>query len=287
MKIALFSDIHLETKPQSKWRFRSGVVDLIILAGDIHSKARGVQWAIDTFDCPVLYIPGNHEGYGSHWQNTITKMREIAKGSHVHILNNDEIIIKGVRFLGSTLWTAFDAYKDSATAMSEAGKGRDVYSTGMREYKYIRTGAYRKIIPQDTKSWCIQSKRWLLNKFKEQFNGPTIVITPHAPILECLGRKPSHYLDASYVNDWQEGVDKSNASAWFFVHTHHHMHLYIGKTFLGTNPVGYEGEYIDDTYKDYIFELDNEGFIAPNKIDKPILTSEKIITEKDVRRGKY
>ncbi len=39
--------------------------DVVVLAGDIHTKDRGLKQAIEDIKVkPVVYIPGNHEFYG-------------------------------------------------------------------------------------------------------------------------------------------------------------------------------------------------------------------------------
>lgn len=60
MRIHLLSDLHNEFdlfEPEVR------DADVVILAGDINVKTRGVEWAKNTFTCPVLYVPGNHEFY--------------------------------------------------------------------------------------------------------------------------------------------------------------------------------------------------------------------------------
>lgn len=63
MRIYLLSDLHLEFEP-----FEPPVMDadVVVLAGDIHMKGRCVDWAVEVFSCPVLYIPGNHEYCSGH-----------------------------------------------------------------------------------------------------------------------------------------------------------------------------------------------------------------------------
>lgn len=60
MRIHLLSDLHLGNLSS----FEPSILDadVVLLAGDIHIKGRGVDWA-EVFSCPVLYIPGNHEYY--------------------------------------------------------------------------------------------------------------------------------------------------------------------------------------------------------------------------------
>ena len=61
MKIQIYSDLHLEF---ARFDPAPSDADVVILAGDIDIKSRGVSWANDTFQCPVIYVCGNHEYYG-------------------------------------------------------------------------------------------------------------------------------------------------------------------------------------------------------------------------------
>ena len=61
MRIHVLSDLHLEFSPFAP---QVTAADVVILAGDIHVKGRGVPWARQAFEGPVLYVPGNHEFYG-------------------------------------------------------------------------------------------------------------------------------------------------------------------------------------------------------------------------------
>lgn len=83
MKILVYSDLHLEF---SDFQPPPTEYDLVVLAGDISVRGRGVTWANDAFKCPVIYVCGNHEYYKGHLDRTMTKMRDAA-ADHVHILD--------------------------------------------------------------------------------------------------------------------------------------------------------------------------------------------------------
>lgn len=62
MRLRVYSDLHLEFRdflPPS-----DDDVDVVVLAGDIHVKSRGIDWALARFHKPVVSVPGNHEYYG-------------------------------------------------------------------------------------------------------------------------------------------------------------------------------------------------------------------------------
>ncbi len=93
MKIRIYSDLHLEFHPFEPPAL-DGNIDVVILAGDIDKKARGIKWANDKFLCPVVYVAGNHEFYDGHMDRTLRKMRDAA-GPHVHLLENQSVITNG------------------------------------------------------------------------------------------------------------------------------------------------------------------------------------------------
>lgn len=62
MKLHILSDIHLEFQEFDPPDVGANV---IILAGDIHVKNKGIRWALDKLPkVPILYVLGNHEYYG-------------------------------------------------------------------------------------------------------------------------------------------------------------------------------------------------------------------------------
>lgn len=103
MKTLILSDLHLEL---SDFKAPSGEVDLVVLAGDIHKGNLGIYWARQTWPSkPIVYVAGNHEFYHQDRIKTIENLRSAANEMNVHFLDNDDVIIDGVRFLGCTLWT--------------------------------------------------------------------------------------------------------------------------------------------------------------------------------------
>ena len=74
--------------------------DVVVLAGDIHQGTTGVKWAKNTFrDCPVIFEPGNHEFYNHSMPDLIRELRREAKGSNVHVLENNAVEIGSFVFL--------------------------------------------------------------------------------------------------------------------------------------------------------------------------------------------
>ncbi len=181
MRIHLLSDLHLEA---SSYEPIVSDADVVILAGDIHTKARGVKWARQAFDGVVLYVPGNHEYYSGHLSFTLVTMRTAAREGQVQIMNMNEAVIGGVRFLGCTMWTDYAA---TGNAQLSAWHAR----TSMNDFRYIRTESFRRIVANDLVKESLKARAWLCSKLSEPFDGKTVVITHHAPSLRSLADSES------------------------------------------------------------------------------------------------
>jgi predicted phosphodiesterase len=230
MKIQIYSDLHIEF--QSFEPPRTGA-DLVILAGDIHTKSRGVRWANEAFHCPVLYVCGNHEFYDGHLDGTLKKMRNLA-APHVHILENEVFVWQQIRFLGTTAWTDFTSTGDVVVATNMARES-------MNDFRVIRADAsYRRLRPDDVASKNRLAREWLTQELTKPFNGKTVVITHHAPTPSVSGDKTDGHLSAAYTNHWPELIEK--ADLWVFGHTHQALDVELVGCRVISNPRGYPGE---------------------------------------------
>lgn len=100
MKIDILSDLHLEFEG---FEVEESDSDLLILAGVIHIKKKGVMWALENITGkPVLYVLGNHEFYGKAYPKHITSLKEISAGTNLKILEKDCFSLNGVNFFGCT-----------------------------------------------------------------------------------------------------------------------------------------------------------------------------------------
>ena len=131
MKLNILSDLHLGLGGLAP---PDNDADVVILAGDIARPAEAVAWAT-SLRKPVLYVPGNHEFYGNSIDATLAALRSLCDGTTVNLLDDDELVLDGVRFVGSTLWTDFLLFgtERRAAAMQE---GRRF----LRDFARIRTG---------------------------------------------------------------------------------------------------------------------------------------------------
>ncbi|WP_019372830.1 metallophosphoesterase, partial [Melaminivora alkalimesophila] len=122
MNIQLLSDLHLEAQPQFHASPAAGA-DVLVLAGDIGSFQRGSRLSGEDFGLerfsplpqhgswptPVLFVPGNHEYDALDFDAAHARLRATCERLGIGWLERESIVLGGVRFLGTTLWSDFDA----------------------------------------------------------------------------------------------------------------------------------------------------------------------------------
>ena len=234
MRLAILSDLHLTV---------AGMVvpqvdcDVVILAGDVARPQQAMAWAMQ-FTVPVIYVPGNHEYYGGSLSGTLAKLRELARGTRVHVLERDELRLGGVRFLGCTLWTDFrlmDTEAERAASMATA-------SQLIRDFSRVRLDDDRDALftPERSREVFDESVAWLDKKFSEPFDGTTVVVTHHAPSKGSINPKyEGSPLNACFVSDIEPQLRRWNAPLWIHGHLHDSYDYMVGKTRVLCNPRGY------------------------------------------------
>ena len=153
MIIQVLSDLHIEF---DDYELEITNSDVVVLAGDIHVKDKGVSWAIENIkDKPVLYVLGNHEFYGKAYPKLLNSLKDMTTGTNIQILEKDKVTIDGVNFLGCTLWTDFELFGDPRIAGFECQQV-------MTDFKKIRLSPkYSKLRSIDVASIHSQSLQWL------------------------------------------------------------------------------------------------------------------------------
>jgi len=220
MKIHVMSDIHLEGVCYEP---TSVEADVVVLAGDIGVGVKGVQWAMMSFDLPVVYVAGNHEYHDSAFtmDEHMLMMKQAAQGSNVVVLDNEVTVINEVRFIGATLWTGGNnlLYCDQNIMMDwneddgclDAEKMKEIFEAS-----------------------CDFLKKELARPFK----GKTVVVTHHAPSMQSI-----HEIYANNLQNECYATDVENimtgADVWVHGHTHNNFDYIIDNTSVVCNPRGY------------------------------------------------
>jgi predicted phosphodiesterase len=234
MKLNILSDLHLSLGALAIPKNNANVV---ILAGDIARPREAVSWS-QGFARPVLYVPGNHEFYGGSIDGTVDELKRLCIGTDVHVLDNDEVIIGGVRFLGTTLWTDFMLFGDGekrSAAVQEALRF-------MRDFSKIRVGKSPGTLftPAGSAALFRVHAEWLDSRLGEPYAGPTVVITHHAPSPKSIHPDfADSILNACFVSEAEHLVDGRRAHLWIHGHTHNSFDYLLNGTRVVCNPRGY------------------------------------------------
>lgn len=255
LKLLVLSDLHLEGGVP--YDVPTGLqFDVAVLAGDIHTPGtQAVHWARTSpvlKDRPVLLVAGNHELYGvPDATGEVGKMIQAAVDSHVHVLNRTSIILHGVRFIGCTLWTDYQLPVDiDGRRQTNIERALRTANALMADYQVIRVRS-----PADTPRRTRQVSRlfraedalalhwvdrdWLLREMRTPFDGPTVVITHHAPAAGSLAPQyAGDRLSPAFVSNLpQEFFDVP--SLWIHGHTHHSADYLARGCRIVSNPRGY------------------------------------------------
>ncbi|MBC8737036.1 serine/threonine protein phosphatase [Paraburkholderia sp. UCT31] len=246
MRIQLLSDLHLE---HADYDPTLADVDVVVLAGDIHTKGRAIDWARRHFSGPVVYVLGNHDNWGGNLTYTSDKLKKLAEGSNVHVLEQDELVLDGVRFLGATLWTDFSAAKHPPSAMIAAREK-------MNDYRKIREGAaYRRLHPSNVRLKSLETQMFFRRKLEQPFDGKTVIVTHHAPSVLSAGEyeEAETSLGASYFNCLEPMVEQ--VDLWVHGHIHESADYSVGRGRVVCNPRGYPGEFNEGFDPSLVIEL--------------------------------
>lgn len=248
MKLHILSDLHIEFEPFSPLVTNA---DVIILAGDIHIGRKGVDWAKHYFiERPVIYVLGNHEYYKKAFPKHIDDLKGAVKGTNIHILENDSLIINDIKFLGCTLWTDFSLFGEPKIAGYEA-------TQIMTDYRKIRVSPeYRKLRSIDTAIIHNRSLRWLGEQLLNNQSQKIVVITHHAPSKRSVpSGEQDNILSAAYASNLDKFVEESSAALWIHGHIHCQQDYWLGNTRIICNPRGYPDEGNENFIPDLVIEM--------------------------------
>ena len=236
MRLHVLSDLHLS---RGGLQVPQNDADVVVLAGDIARPKEAIAWA-RSFDKPVLYVPGNHEFYGGSIGGTVDELKGLCAGTNIRVLDNDEALIDGVRFLGSTLWTDFMLEEEKReAAMQEATRF-------MRDFSRIRFGE-ATFTPEHSAALFALHAGWLAGKLVGAHAGPTVVVTHHAPSPSSIHpRFAGSLLNACFVSDAEHLLDGERACLWIHGHTHDSFDYERNGTRVVCNPRGYAKDGVNE-----------------------------------------
>ena len=234
MRIRILSDLHLEF---DDWAPPAARADVVVLAGDIHVGTKGLAWAREEFpSTPVVYVPGNHEYYGGQFKDVSDALRYTAERLKIALLDGDEIVIGGVRFLGATLWTDFALHGSEPRQIDRAMADAKY---GMNDFRVIRHAEAGTFHPQQARDIHLAQVRWLDNELTKPFDGSTVVITHYLPHPQSISERfRGSSLNPAFASDLSHLL-KPPVGLWIHGHTHDSCDYMVNGTRVVCNPRGY------------------------------------------------
>lgn len=238
MIIRVFSDLHLEfsgNKFKHIWTPSDEDKDItLLLAGDISvglSARFFVESLCESFK-HVLFVCGNHEFYGNDMIDIRKRWRDVEEAiPNFHFLDNEWRIIDGVRFLGGTMWTSLN--DGDVLAVSTAHRSMNDFRRITKDNQLIRP---RTVIDEHD-----EFIKFLLEKFDEEFNGSTVVMTHHSPGNIQRSAYGTDILNYAYFAELENMIGTHNkAKLWVHGHTHASADYMINETRVVCNPFGYK-----------------------------------------------
>jgi hypothetical protein len=271
--ILLHSDLHRESGPFTFPPAPTGAA-VAVFAGDVCSGDGGAAAVRAMSDLPTVYVAGNHEFWGGDYYERLAELEARAKEHGVHFLERRAVVIHGVRFLGATLWTdygrghpalmsyglygMFDHQAISAASWwTPANRTRFVKQFGEHALEKF-DGKFNPLLALELHR---KTRAWLKRELAKPFDGPTVVVTHHAPTYDSLRRAgvQEHALDrsmwvrrmkddlglakvGSYASellpDLHYDLQRANVRLWAHGHLHQAMHFGAGGIAVAANPRG-------------------------------------------------
>jgi 3',5'-cyclic AMP phosphodiesterase CpdA len=255
MRVHYMSDLHLEAQ---SFAAPMPEGDVLILAGDLCHASCFTAEAGDGYNIKqrdralcmidaaqknfahVLLIAGNHEHYGSVFDETVPKLRRALPG--VTVLDNEAVDIGDVRFFGTTLWS--DYHGRSAAGMDAVRKRcGEFFFVKKRVRDQAGQETLRKFRPEDALAAFDVALERLRDDLASAKGKPTVVVTHHAPSLK--GLNPYHAggdLDGAYASDLDAMIATlENVPVWIHGHTHIRRLYKISRTEMRTDARGFDG----------------------------------------------
>lgn len=224
MKIALFSDLHLDRWLSMGWGSKDfdtfvksiGPVDVVINAGDTGSAH--ANYAIGSCFPEQTYIEayGNHDYYHGIFEN--------------HYYQTE---IEGLKWFVGTLWTNFN---DNVLARMVATRSINDFNLIQGASVETMTAAFNETVEA-------------IEKYQ-----PHVIVTHFAPTHEAIDyvRHGETVLNYFFCNNLRKFIltKLKNCRLWVYGHSHTAKDYMVGNVRVASNPLGYPRENFK-TIRDY------------------------------------
>ena len=262
MKLWVWSDVHHELQEVDyPSRENAPQCVLIIIAGDLNAAPDlhlTVQFLIRRYEKPIIYVPGNHEFYQNKWlfndrERSLERDRQTMKTiealslewpQRFYCLDQDEVIINNIRFVGASLWVDFQM---NLSLKSDLGRRMQEARAILNDFRAIRMKNGQLFTPEDMLDLHRADASYIRQRLAEPFDGSTVVLTHHMPHSDCTphvyANSIGNYLFACGSEAFGDIFHSELAPAlWICGHTHQAFDVCVGRSRIICNPYGYMWE---------------------------------------------
>lgn len=242
MRLQIISDLHVDVVGGFLPRLAPSA-DAVIVAGDVQEGAAdGLAFLRQhlPLPTPILFVPGNHEFYGSAVVEERLAAAEAAIAHDIALLDDTLVEIGGVRFVGATLWTDFCLNGEGNQIIDMAVAG-DL----MNDFRRInlQKRPWRRFTPETSVGLHRRSRAFLWETLEQPFAGPTVVVTHHAPHVASIHtRYERAVVNPAYVSDQTAIIERFRPALWVHGHVHDSFDYRVADTRIVANPRGYGDE---------------------------------------------
>lgn len=231
MKIQFMSDLHLEG---SSMEAIKPLGDVLVLAGDIYAYPERLPEFFERkvpTDIPVIFVPGNHdhEFLNVHQATGYFELL-LSEFSNVTVLQNRDITIEGVQFIGSTLWTDF-----SSEGWYRKKELKD-WASNLPDFQRI-VSHQGPLTVDEMEQLSMLAKIYLEGKLKQRQSQKTVVVTHYAPLLKSRSTRYGFKNVGYWCNELPELM--GYADLWIHGHVHDSSDYVELGTRVVANPRGH------------------------------------------------
>lgn len=237
MKVQVASDLHLDHKENRNVFKIAKDADLLVIAGDIgHARETHVdfiKWCARQVE--TIFVKGNHDPIFSSVEDTDAFWNG-QKIENFHYLNNKTIPIKGIHFIGTTLWS--DLYADPVNNLTVL--------RGMIDYQYIKKQGKDELVDIAYMQRLYEESLYFIKQEMSKDYARKVLITHHLPSYSSIAPR---YINSQLNSAFASNLDNlllyaDNLELCIHGHTHDYLdYLLADKLRIVCNPMGYPGEH--------------------------------------------
>lgn len=233
--LQIMSDLHLDA---SRMQINVQNSDIVLILGDTTFEDENWYWLFDRLEGkPTIIIPGNHEYDGHDIATRDKEIKAIAEQyKNIYYLNNESVIVEGIKFIGTCLWTDFKADEPYLSQSSSMQLARDI-----GHLKTIKNNG-RALTIEDIVQLNEKSIQFLeFELLKNRVPEPTVVLTHFAPSSLSISKEYAHTNNSYHIVKLDRLMGFSDY--WLHGHVHCSQNYTIESTNVIANARGYSKFY--------------------------------------------